>query len=53
VNRAIERLSENNIPTADEGKILVKADKKLYALKLSEILLIEGQGDYIRIRTLG
>jgi DNA-binding LytR/AlgR family response regulator len=53
VNRAVERLSENNIPTADEGKILVKADKKLYALKLSEILLIEGQGDYIRIRTLG
>jgi DNA-binding LytR/AlgR family response regulator len=29
----------------------VKADKKLYALPYSEILLIEGQGDYIRIRT--
>ena len=53
VNRAIERLSENNGYSADEGKILVKADKKLYALKFSEILLIEGQGDYIRIRTEG
>lgn len=51
VNRAQERLQENNVPTGEEGKILVKADKKLYALLHSEILLIEGQGDYIRIRT--
>jgi len=51
VNRALERLQENNNQTATEGKILVKADKKLYALLFSEILLIEGQGDYIRIRT--
>ncbi len=35
-----------------EGKILVKADKKLYALSFSEIKFIEGQGDYIRIHTL-
>lgn len=53
VNRALERLSENSIPSADDGKILVKADKKLYALNFSEILLVEGQGDYIRIRTPG
>jgi DNA-binding LytR/AlgR family response regulator len=51
VNRAMERLQENLSEEA-EGKILVKADKKLYALMFSEILLIEGQGDYIRIRTL-
>ena len=51
VNRALERLSENNRQTSDKGKILVKADKKLYALPFSEILIIEGQGDYIRIRT--
>jgi len=51
VNRALEKLQENNKRTAHEGKILVKADKKLYALPFSEILLIEGQGDYIRIRT--
>jgi len=53
VNRALEQLSAYNGYSADEGKILVKADKKLYALKFSEILLIEGQGDYIRIRTEG
>ena len=51
VNRALERLQEDNNQVAGEGKILVKADKKLYALLFSEILLIEGQGDYIRIRT--
>lgn len=51
VNRALDRLQENNISAAEEGKILVKADKKLYALLYSEIQLIEGQGDYIRIRT--
>ena len=51
VNRALDRLQENNISAAEEGKIMVKADKKLYALLYSEIQLIEGQGDYIRIRT--
>lgn len=51
VNRALERLHGNNRLSSGEGRILVKADKKLYALLLSEILLVEGQGDYIRIRT--
>lgn len=51
VNRALERLRENKDPGAPNGKILVKADKKLYALQFSEILFLEGQGDYIRIRT--
>ena len=51
VNRALERLQENNGHLAEDGKILVKADKKIYALSFSEIQLIEGQGDYIRIRT--
>jgi DNA-binding LytR/AlgR family response regulator len=51
VNRALERLQENNDPATEEAKVLVKADKKLYALLFSEIRLIEGQGDYIRIRT--
>lgn len=51
VNRAMERLQENQAEE-EKGKILVKADKKLYALFFSEILLIEGRGDYIRIRTL-
>jgi len=52
VNRALERLQENNGHPAEDGKILVKADKKIYALSFSEIQLIEGQGDYIRIRTI-
>lgn len=51
VNRALERLRENKENGAPNGKILVKADKKLYALQFSEILFLEGQGDYIRIRT--
>jgi DNA-binding LytR/AlgR family response regulator len=51
VNRAIERLRENKNPGASNGKILVKADKKLYALPFPEILFLEGLGDYIRIRT--
>ena len=52
VNRALERLRENKENGAPNGKILVKADKKLYALPFSEILFLEGQGDYIRIRTV-
>jgi len=51
VNRALERLRENRRSDGPGGKILVKADKKLYALAFSEILFIEGMGDYIRIHT--
>lgn len=51
VNRALERLRENHQAEGRTGKILVKADKKLYALPFNEILFIEGQGDYIRIHT--
>ena len=50
VNRALGRLKENGNGTAG-GKILVKADKKLYALPFSDILFVEGQGDYIRLHT--
>lgn len=51
VNRALERLRGNHKQHALQGKILVKADKKLYALPFPEIQFVEGQGDYIRIRT--
>ena len=51
VNRALERLRENHSAEGPGGKILVKADKKLYAVLFSEILFIEGQGDYIRVHT--
>ncbi len=50
VNRALERLRESQ-NGANEGKVLVKADKKLFALSFSDIWIIEGQGDYIRIYT--
>jgi DNA-binding LytR/AlgR family response regulator len=50
VNRALERLREHQ-NGANEGRILVKADKKLFALPFSDIRIIEGQGDYIRIHT--
>ena len=51
INRAMERLHENNRDSPTSGKVLVKADKKLYALQFSDILYLEGRGDYIRIRT--
>jgi DNA-binding LytR/AlgR family response regulator len=51
VNRALERLHENPKERASIAKVLVKADKKLYALPFAEILFLEGQGDYIRIFT--
>jgi two-component system LytT family response regulator len=53
VNRATERLALTKVPDDDPGKILVKADKKLYALEAKAILCIEGQGDYIRIHLDG
>lgn len=49
VNRALERLGETHMPGDDPRKILLKADKKLYAVEFSRILYVEGQGDYIRI----
>ena len=51
VNRALERLHDNSNDSVSSGKVLVRADKKLYALPFSEILFLEGQGDYIRICT--
>jgi DNA-binding LytR/AlgR family response regulator len=51
INRALERLLENRKDSDSRAKVLVKADKKLYALPFSEILIIEGRGDYIRICT--
>jgi DNA-binding LytR/AlgR family response regulator len=50
VNRAQDRLSSGKTERSATRKILVKADKKLYAIDPSSILFLEGQGDYIRIR---
>ncbi|MEN8157314.1 MAG: LytTR family DNA-binding domain-containing protein [Bacteroidota bacterium] len=49
VNRALERLSSGNGDVFRPQKIMVKADKKLYAVETGNILFLEGQGDYIRI----
>lgn len=49
VNRALERLSSENGSGINTRKILVKADKRLFALEPGNILFVEGQGDYIRI----
>jgi len=49
VNRALERLGESHVTRDEPGKILLKADKKLYAIEFSRILYVEGQGDYIRV----
>ena len=49
VNRALERIGESRTPPDEPRKILVKADKKLYAVEFSRMLFVEGQGDYIRI----
>lgn len=49
VNRAMERLPGTGVNELPVRKILVKADKKLYAIEFNDIQFIEGQGDYIRI----
>jgi DNA-binding LytR/AlgR family response regulator len=51
VNRAFDRLRENQLEEEPPRKILVKSDKKLFAVELEKILFVEGQGDYIRIFT--
>ena len=48
-NKALRRISSDKGAGGPAQKILVKADKKLFALEPGRILYIEGQGDYIRI----
>ena len=47
VNRALERKPENGMK--EQRKILLKADKKLYAVPVNDIAYVEGCGDYIRV----
>ncbi len=49
INKALKKLQDNENTDGSERKILLKADKKLYAVEFSSIRIIEGQGDYIRI----
>lgn len=49
VNRVLERV--NNLPGKTSGHIMVRADKKDYCIKFSELLFLEAQGDYVRFIT--
>lgn len=50
VNRAQERLIETKSEEETARKIVLKADKKIYAIDFSDMLFVEGQGDYIKVR---
>lgn len=49
VNRAMELLEQSGHSPATESSVLVRADKRIYALKIPDILCVEGCGDYIRL----
>jgi DNA-binding LytR/AlgR family response regulator len=48
VNRGVELLKQQHDDSSVSRKIILKADKKLYAIDPTDILFLEGQGDYIR-----
>jgi len=52
VNRAKERLLELKTEGEISRKIILKADKRIYAIDFSEMQYIEGQGDYIKIHLM-
>lgn len=49
VNRAMEILKQQRGTEEVSSRMILKADRKLYAVDPSEILYMEGQGDYVRI----
>ena len=49
VNRALDRLSTGADREQGGRKLMVRADRKLYALDPLDIIFVEGQGDYIRL----
>jgi two-component system LytT family response regulator len=49
VNRGMQLLSQRTGSEPASRKIIMKADKKIYAVDPEEILYLEGQGDYIRV----
>lgn len=49
VNRALEILRQQKSNEEISRRMILKADRKLYAVDPSEILYMEGQGDYVRI----
>jgi len=53
VNRATERLSAENGASTGGRKVMIRADRKLYAVDPGDILYVEGLGDYIKIHLEG
>lgn len=51
VTRILESV-ESNGTVQDENTILLKADKKIHRIKTSEILYIEGLGDYVKVHLM-
>ncbi len=49
VNRAMEILRQQKGGEEIPRRMILKADRKLYAADPTEILFMEGQGDYVRI----
>jgi DNA-binding LytR/AlgR family response regulator len=48
VNRGLQLLNQVQPADIASRKIILKADRKLYAVDPAEILYLEGQGDYVR-----
>jgi DNA-binding LytR/AlgR family response regulator len=49
VNKAIEIIRSKTNHAADEAFILLKSDKKIYRINLSDILHIKAVGDYVQV----
>ena len=49
VNRAVERIRKPERKTTSGEYILLKADKKLHRVKLSDISHLEAMGDYVKV----
>jgi len=49
VNKAAERLQKPDNETNSETFILLKADKKIHKVKISEIIYLESMGDYVKV----
>lgn len=47
-NRALDALKKNEVTQAVSSRIVLKSDRKLYAVDPADILYLEGQGDYVR-----
>ena len=49
VNKAVERLQLYNSDPLTGPSVIIRSEKKIYSVKLSSLVFIEGCGDYIKI----